>query len=71
MAYLPLPISGFKSAVYIVRHRHHNHAIIGCMLKQTVFTGWEFMKNGDCEMTRGGWEMETHITVGSKCSICI
>ena len=34
MAYLPLPIRGFKSAVYVVRQRHHNHAIIGCMLEQ-------------------------------------
>jgi len=79
MAYLPLPISGFKLAVYVVRHRHQNHAIVGCMLKQTVFTVWGSMKNGVSEIVRRDWEMDSrhscmqkfHLRMKWSCKICL
>ena len=53
MAYLPLPTRGFKSAVYVVRQRHHNHAIIGCMLEQ------RFHRSGIYEEWRARLQEET------------
>ena len=78
MAYLPLPTRGSKSAVYVVRQRHHNHAIIGCMLEQS-FTGWEFMKNGVRDYKRRFWDENSrhsciqmfHLHMKWSCTICL